>query len=121
VKKAEAAGSPVRLDQGKPLNFGNNRDQGPRMRNGALEVAQPGQGVSETELLVHDEHAASCDAAFAVAQMCAPDWPLPLGVFRAVGEPAYEALGRQTEDEERIRRGRGDLARLLAGRESWTV
>lgn len=48
AKKAEAAGSRVRLEQGKPLNFGNNRDQGPRMRNGALEVMQPGQGVGET-------------------------------------------------------------------------
>lgn len=119
--KAAKTESRVLLEQGKPLVFGKNRDKGIRMGKSGIEVVPLGDDSNESDLLIHDERASSPGVAFAVAQMSAPDWPVPLGIFRAVEEPSYEALDQRVASDARKARGRGQLARLLAGNESWTI
>ncbi len=46
----------VQLEHGKPLIFGKNRDKGIRLNGLELEVVTLGNGVTEKDLLVHDEH-----------------------------------------------------------------
>ena len=43
------------IEHGKPLIFGKNRDKGIRMNGQRAEVVQLGNGVSEKDLIVHDE------------------------------------------------------------------
>ena len=45
------------LEHGKPMVFGKERDKGIRLRGLHPEVVQLGDGVSEDDLLVHDEEA----------------------------------------------------------------
>ena len=45
----------VQLEHGKPLIFGKNRDKGIRLNGLDLEVVQLGNGITEKDLLVHDE------------------------------------------------------------------
>ena len=45
----------VQLEHGKPLIFGKNRDKGIRLNGFELEVVQLGNGITEKDLLVHDE------------------------------------------------------------------
>jgi 2-oxoglutarate ferredoxin oxidoreductase subunit beta len=55
------------------------------------------------------------------AQMAAPAFPTPLGVFRSVELPTYEA-GVVTQIEEQIEsRGPGSLEDLIYSGELWTV
>lgn len=119
--KAVKAGSRIMLEHGRPLVFGKDREKGIRMGKGGIEIVALGNGVSESDLLVHDEHARSPGAAFAVAQMSAPDWPVPLGVFRAVEDPSYEALDQRMAEDARANKGKGRLEKLLAGGETWTI
>src|SRR5437899_7290398 len=47
----------IQLEDGKPLVFGKNRDKGIRRKpDGDIEVVPLGNGVTETELVVHDAH-----------------------------------------------------------------
>ncbi len=76
------------LEHGKPLVFGKNRDKGIRMKGHKLEVVELGNGVSEGDLLVHDDQDDAL--AFLLSTLQPPRFPLPLGVFRAVTHPTYE-------------------------------
>ena len=49
----------VYLEHGKPMVFGKNRDKGIRLNGLEPEVVTLGNGVTEKDLLVHDESAAS--------------------------------------------------------------
>ena len=45
----------IALEHGKPLIFGKNKDKGIRMNGLDLEVVTLGNGVTEKDLIVHDE------------------------------------------------------------------
>jgi len=47
----------LQLEHGKPLVFGKNRDKGIRRKpDGDFEVVQLGNGITESDLVVHDMH-----------------------------------------------------------------
>ena len=70
---------------------------------------------------MHDAHANGTSSAFLLAQLEAPHFPLPLGVFRAVQEPTYEARNTELGDLARARSGAGRLESLLASGTTWTI
>jgi len=119
TEKDTKADSTLVLEQGKPLIFGKNRDKGVRMNRHQLEVVTLGDGVSEADLLVHDE---SDDAlAFLLSTMQPPKFPTPLGIFRAVERPSYDqAINRQL-DEAKAKQGTGDLDELFGRGDTWDV
>src|ERR1700677_409880 len=59
----------VQLEHGKPLIFGKSRDKGIRLNGLELEVVELGHGISEADLLVHDEHHPLPVYAFALSRM----------------------------------------------------
>ncbi|MGH2731189.1 MAG: 2-oxoacid:ferredoxin oxidoreductase subunit beta [Actinomycetota bacterium] len=112
----------IYLEHGKPIRFGPTGEKGVRMAdNGRLEIVDVSE-VGEKKLLVHDEHCADPSLAFAVSRLAdGPTGPTPLGVFRDVQRPAY---GDGMEHQLRAaaeQQGPGDLARLLASGDTWTV
>jgi 2-oxoglutarate/2-oxoacid ferredoxin oxidoreductase subunit beta len=114
--KAEAQ---LLLEHGKPLIFGKNRDKGIQMRGHSLQVVQLGNGVTEADIIVHDEKDPAL--AFLLSMMSPPNFPTPLGVFRAVERPTYEdGLAEQIRNA-RERQGEGDLDELLNRGDTWTV
>jgi 2-oxoglutarate ferredoxin oxidoreductase subunit beta len=106
------------LEHGKPLIFGKNRDKGLRLRNGKIEVVQLGDHASERDLLVHDETDAGL--AFALSQLSPPEFPTPVGVFRAVERPTYEDIVRGQVESAKKRKP-ADLNELLRQGDIWTV
>ena len=50
-----------------------------------------------------------------------PEYPEPLGVFRAVERPTYDALMQGQIDDARAHEGEGDFAALLTEGDTWTV
>jgi 2-oxoglutarate ferredoxin oxidoreductase subunit beta len=113
----------VQLEHGKPLIFGKNRDKGIRLVGLDLEVVALGNGISEKDLLVHDEHNPNPVYAFALSRMDSmPGFPTPIGVLRALqGVPRYEDLIQQQIRDVIAKKGKGDLAKLLRAGDTWEL
>jgi 2-oxoglutarate ferredoxin oxidoreductase subunit beta len=112
----------IQLEHGKPLVFGAKRDKGIRRNGLELEVVQLGDGVTEKDLIVHDEANPNPAYAFLLAQMeMTPGFPTPIGVLRAVNEPRYEDRIAEQIQMVIAKRGKGDLAKLLRGGDTWEV
>jgi len=111
----------IELEHGQPLIFGKNRDKGIRLRGIEPEVVHLGNGISEKDLLVHDEKSPEPSLAYLLSRMRYPDFPEPIGVFRAVDRPRYNVeLDRQIE-AARNRDGAGKLDDLFRSGETWVV
>jgi 2-oxoglutarate ferredoxin oxidoreductase subunit beta len=56
-----------------------------------------------------------------LATLQRPDFPLPVGVFRAVEKPTYEDMLQNQVDTAIAERGRGDLKKLLHSGDTWQI
>jgi 2-oxoglutarate ferredoxin oxidoreductase subunit beta len=108
------------LEDGQPMIFGKNRDKGIRL-SGCLEPEVVAlDEVDEEDLLYHSERAPS-SLAYMLSRMREPDYPEPIGVFRAIEEPVYE-IGVIHQIEEAIQtKGKGDLSKLYHATDTWEV
>ncbi len=110
------------LEHGKPMLFGPGKKKGVRLRNNQPEVVTVGEnGVTEADILVHDEHAENPTIAYMLSRMGPPDFPVPMGVFRSVKQPTYEGLLIEQINQVTAQKGKGDLAKLLRGHETWEI
>ena len=111
------------LEHGKPLRFGKDREKGIRL-NASLQpelVVIGENGVTEKDLLVHDEKAPNPNLAYILSQFHYPQFPEPMGVLRAVEAPTYDGLVDQQIKDIQAAKGEGDLASLLRGTDAWEV
>jgi len=114
----------IQLEHGKPLVFGKNRDKGIRRKpDGDIEVVQFGNGITESDLVVHDAHHPRPSYAFLLSHMeHRPGFPTPIGVFRAWDDlPRYEDVMNQQIKDVIAKRGPGDLGKLLRAGDTWEV
>ena len=109
------------LEHGRPLIFGRNRDKGIRLNGMNPEVVQLGDGITEDDLLFHDERAPEPTLAYLLSRMYYPEFPEPIGVFRAVERPTYEGMLDDQIQEAVKSNGPPSLEELLAGPDSWVV
>jgi 2-oxoglutarate ferredoxin oxidoreductase subunit beta len=110
------------IEHGKPLVFGKDRDRGLRLADGLKpEVVQLGNGIEESDLLVHDEREENPTLAYLLTHLGEPDFPVPLGVFRAVERPTYDGLLQEQIQQATSKPGAGDLQALLSSGDTWTV
>jgi 2-oxoglutarate ferredoxin oxidoreductase subunit beta len=110
------------LEQGKPMIFGKNRDKGIRLSGLSPEVVELGKdGVTEADLLVHDETREDPTVAFLLSRMAWPEFPVPVGVLRAVRRPTYDELMQRQLDHAVEAEGEGDLRELFLEGDTWTV
>ena len=75
----------------------------------------------EKRVAVHRERYETPAYAFVLASLGRPSFPIPLGVFRAVDTPSYEALPEKQLEDAVAARGPGDLASLLHSGDTWSV
>ena len=112
----------IPLEKGKPLIFGKDRNKGIRLHGITPEVVTLGKdGVTEKDLLVHDESREDPSYAHLIARLTQPQFPIPLGVFRQVPRPIYSQLMREQIKTAESRWGKGSLEDLLYSGETWTV
>ena len=115
------ADSLVELEHGKPLIFGKNRDKGIRLNGMEPEVVELGKGISEDDLLFHDEKSPEPSLAYLLSRMRNPTFPEPIGVFRAVERPRYDLELNHQIEVAREQKGPGDLTSLFHSGDTWTV
>ena len=114
----------LQLEHGKPLVYGKNRDKGIRRKSdGDIEVVQLGNGIAESDLIIHDAHHPRPSYAFLLSHMeQRPGFPTPIGVFRAWDDlPRYEDVMKDQIQEVVAKKGSGDLNKLLRTGDIWEV
>ncbi len=110
------------LEHGKPMIFGREQNKGIRLNGTTPEVVELGVGgVSADDLLVHDEKAAEPTLAYLLSRMRYPEFPEPMGVFRAIEQPTYESLMIEQINAVTERSGAGDLEQLFNAGDIWEV
>ena len=112
------------LREGEPLVTGSKgKRKGIRIADGVpsvVDLADDADPVAEG-VAVHRERYVTPAYAFALASLQRPVFPLPIGVFRAVETPTYEAEIEAQIESARAARGAGDLEALLNSGDIWTV
>jgi 2-oxoglutarate ferredoxin oxidoreductase subunit beta len=122
--KESAEDALIRLEHGQPIRFGADGGKGVFRdpATGELTVAEV-TADNEGRVLVHDAHAASPVTAFALSRLADNDTlhHTPIGVLRDVERPVYDTQMATQLDAAVEQKGKGDLAALLAGNDTWTV
>jgi 2-oxoglutarate ferredoxin oxidoreductase subunit beta len=117
TEKDSKADSVVEIEHGKPLRFGKSKEKGivldQQLRPKIVRVDE----VGEDELYVHDEQSEL--SAVLVSRLGAPDFPTPIGVFRAVERPSYDQLLNQ--QVERASAGNRTTVQDLLDVGAWTI
>lgn len=83
------------LEHGKPMIFGKEKNKGLRFNiaKGRLEVVELGKdGVTERDILVHDQYSEDPGIHLMLAKMKYPDYPVAMGVIRSAVAPTYNQL-----------------------------
>jgi 2-oxoglutarate ferredoxin oxidoreductase subunit beta len=112
----------IELQHGEPIRFGANQERGVVLNAfGECQIVEVSD-VGEDALLVHDEHRPDPALAFALSRLSSsPTMPTPVGVFRDVTRPTYEAEVQRQLVGAVERQGPGDLAALIGAGASWEV
>ncbi|MFD7863897.1 2-oxoacid:ferredoxin oxidoreductase subunit beta [Streptomyces sp. NPDC057682] len=122
--KERAQEAVIRLEHGQPIVFGTDGSKGVVRDSltGDLQVVAVTE-ENKSRILVHDAHAPSPTTAFALSRLADPDTlhHTPIGVLRDVERPVYDTLMADQLDAAVEQKGKGDLAALLAGNDTWTV
>jgi len=112
------------LEHGKPLVWGaKNARRGIKIADGVPSIV----ALSDTDdpvamgVAVHNEKHASAAYAFALASLARPEFPMPLGVLRAVEKSTYEEMLDAQVTSALNKSGPGDLQKLLMSADTWTV
>ncbi len=113
----------IDLEHGKAMLFGKNLDKGLRLGSGYRpETVQVGEGgASIYDLLIHDEKSTSPALAFMLSRLRHPQFPEPIGVFRAISAPVYDALIDDQVRRLSAEKGTPDMQKLLNGPDPWNV
>jgi len=86
----------VYLEHGKPMIFGKEKDKGIVLNGLKLEVVTIGEnGITESDLLVHDAHEEDSTLHMMLAKM---EYPLATGIIRSVAEQTFGARERDLMD-----------------------
>jgi 2-oxoglutarate ferredoxin oxidoreductase subunit beta len=117
TEKDSKADSVVEIEHGKPLRFGKNKEKGialdAQLRPKVVRVDE----VGEDKLYVHDEKSEL--SAALISRLSAPEFPTPIGVFRAVERPSYDQLLNQ--QVERASAGNRTTVQDLLDVGAWTI
>ena len=120
--KKTAADSKLVLENGQPMIFGKDSDKGLMLNRSSLrlDVVTLGEnGVSEADILVHDE--SNKVLAQMLSDLRAPHYPVPVGVIYQSLSPTYISDVYSQRIKVRENKGKPDLNALLRTGHTWTV
>jgi len=110
------------LEHGKPMIFGKEGNKGLVLDGFSLKVVTIGEnGVTEKDILVHN---ATCENAVLqtmLAMMEGPEFPIAMGVIRAVEEETYDAAVKAQIEEIQAKSKIKTFDELVASCEQWEM
>ena len=108
----------LRVEHGKPLVFGVNKDKGIVFKGFKPSVISFEPGRVPAEVAVYDE--TNAEMAYLISGFTQPELPVPFGVFLSTSKPSFEELYYdQVKDVAHTREH--ELEALLAGPDAWEV
>ena len=119
--KAEHA---LYLTQGQPLVYGNDGTKGIKLDGLQPVVVTLDAHTTLDDLWVHDEqdfYKAQTLVRLFDAPQSVTNFPRPFGVFYQVDRPCYEDMMQLQLNEVLATKGKGDLNKLLSGKEIWHI
>ncbi len=114
----------VMLEHGKPVVFGKDRSKGICIHSsyGSLEPRVVNAGDDNAgDLLLHDETSPNAALPYLLSRLDPPEFPVPLGVFRAIKRPLYGALLNEQIKGAQQKQGKGNFSEYLRAGEIWKV
>ncbi len=117
--RAQKPQTQLRVEHGKPWVFAEGKKGvrlNARLQPEVFDISGPDDLA---QAIVHDEQSELL--GWILANLEPPDFPTALGVFRAVDRPVFDTLINAQELQVRASKGAGNLDKLLAGPETWTV
>jgi CBS domain-containing protein len=99
--------------------FGADLDKGIRLNGLNPEVVELGDGITEDDLLVHDE--TNRNLAYMLTQMNHPEFPVPFGVLYRVLKTVYEDAVVEQIAQAQAKKGKPNLKLLFESDYIWKV
>jgi 2-oxoglutarate/2-oxoacid ferredoxin oxidoreductase subunit beta len=124
TEKGTRAAETLMLEHGQPLIYGAARDKGIRLDGHRPELVELGAEYSTSDLWIHDEndfYKAQILTRFFDDPSTPGHAPRPFGVFYATQRAAYEDEMALQIEEIIATKGKGNLDKLLAGKETWVI
>lgn len=110
------------LEDGKPLIFGKDKNKGIIMDGFVPKVVTIGEnGITEEDILIHDEKMSSPLYSQTLAMMRYPEYPVPLGIFRMVDKPCYDELVQKQIEDVTAKKGKMTIQQVIEKTETWIV
>jgi 2-oxoglutarate ferredoxin oxidoreductase subunit beta len=112
------------IEDGRPLVWGRKgQRRGIRIEDGVPSIVELGDEDDPVAkgIAIHYERHETPAYAFALATLQRPNFPLPIGVFRAVVSSTYETMLAEQVAAAMEARGPGDLSALLRSGDTWNV
>jgi 2-oxoglutarate/2-oxoacid ferredoxin oxidoreductase subunit beta len=112
------------LEHGKPLVFGATQNKGIRLDGFKPVVVEVSEGISVNDLWIHDEkdfYKAQILVRMFEDPRIEGHLPRPFGVFYENDRACYEDIMALQIEEVIASKGKGDLDKLLRGKETWVI
>jgi 2-oxoglutarate ferredoxin oxidoreductase subunit beta len=100
--------------------FGKESDKGLILEGLKLKVVKIGEnGITEKDILIHDATEPNPGIQYMLANMKYPEYPVALGVIRAVPGPTYEKELENQIEQVRSKSGIKNMDDLLNSGSVW--
>lgn len=124
TEKSTKKAHDIFMVHGQPLVFGENDEKGIRLDGFTPQVVTLEHGYSKDDLMIHDE--TDINKAMILSRLFEMHdgevkFPKPFGVFYVRERSTYEDDMRFQLEAALGKVGKGDLNKLLKGRETWIV
>jgi len=110
----------LRLNHGKILVFGKDKNKGIRMRGLKPVIVDLDKDFNEKDLLIHDQYCEDSALANLLSGFDYPNFPVPMGIFRQVKNSTYGEKIEEQIKSQIEKKGHGNLEKLLRGNQVWT-
>lgn len=120
--KENRADRTIVLKHGEPMIFGKERDKGLILDGMKIKIVKIGEnGITEKDLLVHDAEEENPGLHSVLIDMKYPEFPIALGVIRAVKDKTYDDNVRDQVIDVREHAKIHNMDELLHSGATWEV
>ena len=124
TEKSTKKANDLFMVHGQPLVFGDTEDRGIRLDGFTPQVVTFSEGYTKDDLMIHDEK--DINKAMILSRLFEMNngeikYPKPFGIFYIRERSTYEDDMTAQLETALDKAGKGDLNKLLRGRETWMV
>ncbi len=114
------ANNTVTIEPGSPLVFGANSEKGLSFNGNDFEVISMDENDAQSRVYVH-QNEPSVAMAMKLNELTHPDFPVPVGIFRAIERPTYEQEVAEQVAQSQENHPNASLEALLHSGKTWKI